>query len=211
MHTVPVFSDINSFLNKVLDEPTDWTARPYSTLKHGVPPLFTSLDSVPVSRYRDTPWAEEELSFVACAFPFHLQARFQEEYETQAYNPHRFSRQFGFDQGVLGHFSTLVLPAIVASLGFKRKTSSRYWKHVRNFEESGAQQVDVPFVFHNDLTLKLPTKAKLSSTRRKKSAKVSSIKKPKVTKSVPQAQIKTKVIPSTQKAYVQEMTSDEET
>ena len=66
----------------MLDDPTDWTARPYSALKGGLPPLFTSLESVPISCYRDTPWAEEELSFVAYAFPSHLQARFQEEYET---------------------------------------------------------------------------------------------------------------------------------
>ena len=68
-----------------------WTARPYSALEGGLPPLFTSLKSVFVSRYKDTLWTEEELSFVACAFPSQIQARFQEEYETQAYNPHRFS------------------------------------------------------------------------------------------------------------------------
>ena len=62
---------------------------------------------------------QEELSFVACAFPFHLQAHFQDEYETQTYNPHRFTHQFGFDQGILGHLSTLALPAVVASLAFK--------------------------------------------------------------------------------------------
>ena len=105
----------NSFLSKVLDDPIDWTARPYSALEDGLPPLFTSLESFFVSRYRDTPWS------VACAFPSILQACFQDEYKTQTYNPHRFARQFGFDQGVLRHFSTLVLPAIVAFLGFKRE------------------------------------------------------------------------------------------
>lgn len=58
---------LDSFLSKVLDDPTDWTARPYSPLEGG-----------------------------------HLQARFQEDYETQAYNPPSFARQFGFDQGVSG-------------------------------------------------------------------------------------------------------------
>ena len=63
---------VNSILNKVLDDPTDRTARPYSTYEGGLPPLFTSLESIFVSRYRDTPWSEEELSFIACAFPSHL-------------------------------------------------------------------------------------------------------------------------------------------
>jgi len=44
----------NSFLNKVLDDPTDWTAKPYSTLEGGLHPLFTSLESTPDSCYRDT-------------------------------------------------------------------------------------------------------------------------------------------------------------
>ena len=69
-----------------------WIARPYSALEGGLPPLFTSLESVIIYRYKDTPWTEEELSFVACAFPYHIQAHFQKEYETQAYNPYRFSR-----------------------------------------------------------------------------------------------------------------------
>ena len=81
----------NSFLSKVLDDPTDWIARPYSALEGGLPPLFTSLENISVSRYRDTPCFEEELSFIACAFPSHFQARFQDEYETQSYNPHRFA------------------------------------------------------------------------------------------------------------------------
>ena len=51
-------------------------------LEGGLPPLFTSLESIFISRYRDTPWSEEELSFIACAFPSHLQARFQDKYET---------------------------------------------------------------------------------------------------------------------------------
>ena len=66
----------NSFLSKVLDDPTNWTARPYFVLEGRLPPLFTSLENTLVSRYRDTPWSEEELSFVACAFPSHLQAHF---------------------------------------------------------------------------------------------------------------------------------------
>lgn len=160
----------------MLDDPTNWMARPYSTLEGGLPPLFTSLESFLVSHYKDIPWSEEELSFVFYTFPSYLQACFQEEYETQAYNPLRFAHQFGFDQGVLGHFSTLALPAVVASLGFKRENlikilvtspeipftsptraglpSPRFkswWfdirEHVRNFGESGAQQVDVPPIF----------------------------------------------------------------
>ena len=110
---------------------------------------------------------------------------------------------------MLGHFSTLVLPSVVTSLGFKRENIIKilvsspeipftsptkaglpspkfksWWsnirEHVRNFGESGAQWVDVPSIFQGDLTLKLPTKAKLLGTRRKKSTKVSSIKKPMV-------------------------------
>nr|POE76835.1 hypothetical protein CFP56_46286 [Quercus suber] len=132
------------------------------------PPLFTSLESTSVSRYRDTPWSKEELSFVACAFPSHLQACFEDEYETQTHNPHRFAHQFGFDQGILGHFSTLALPAVVASSTFKRDNLIKilvtnpeipftsptksglplsrfksWWfdirESVRNFGESGAQ------------------------------------------------------------------------
>ena len=90
-------------------------------LEGGLPPLFTSLESIFISRYRDTPWSEEELSFIACAFPSHLQARFQDKYETQTYNPHRFAHQFNFDQGILGQFSTLALLAVVASLAFKKE------------------------------------------------------------------------------------------
>ena len=166
----------NSFLNKVLDDPIDWTARPYSALEGGLLPLFTSLESISISRYRDTSWSEEELSFVACAFPSHLQACFQEEYKTQPYNPHRFTRQFRFDQGILGHFSNLALPTVVASLAFKRENLIKilvtsleipftsptktglpspkfksWWfdirEGVRNFGESGAQRVDVPPIF----------------------------------------------------------------
>ena len=103
----------------MLDDPIDWTARPYSALEGGLPPLFTSLENISVSRYRDTPCFEEELSFIACAFPSHFQTRFQDEYETQSYNPYRFACQLGFDQGILGHLSTLALPAVVASLALK--------------------------------------------------------------------------------------------
>ena len=171
--------------------------------------LFTSLESIFVSRYRDTPWSEEELSFVACAFPSHLQACFQYEYETQTYNPHRFAYQFGFDQGILGHLSTLALPAVVASLAFKRENlikilvsnpeipftspirtglpSPRFkswWfdvrERVRNFKESSAQQVDVPPIFQGDLTLKPLLKAKPLGTKRKKNTKTPSSKKPKI-------------------------------
>ena len=66
----------NSFLSKVLEDSADWIARPYSALEGGLPPLFTSLESISISRYRDTLWFEEELSFVVCAFPSHLKARF---------------------------------------------------------------------------------------------------------------------------------------
>ena len=82
---------VSSNSSKVLNDPTNWTAKPYSALEDGLPPLFTSLESVLVSRYRDTPSSKEELSFVACAFFSHLQAPFQKEYETQAYNPHSFA------------------------------------------------------------------------------------------------------------------------
>ena len=158
----------NSFLSKVLDDPTDWIDRSYSALEGGLSPLFTSLERISVSHYRDTPWSEEELFFIACAFPSHLQARFQDEYETHTYNPHRFARQFGFDQGILGHLFTLALLVVVASLAFKRENlvkilissseipftsptrtglpSPRFkswWsdirERVRNFGESGAQ------------------------------------------------------------------------
>ena len=66
----------NSFLSKVLEDSADWIARPYSALEGGLSPLFTSLESISISRYRDTLWFEEELSFVVCAFPSHLKARF---------------------------------------------------------------------------------------------------------------------------------------
>ena len=36
----------NSFLSKVLDDPTNWTTRPRSVLEGGLPPLFTTLESV---------------------------------------------------------------------------------------------------------------------------------------------------------------------
>ena len=44
----------NSFLGKVLNDPTGWTSRPYSALKGGLSPLFTSLENISISRYRDT-------------------------------------------------------------------------------------------------------------------------------------------------------------
>ena len=110
----------NSFLSKVLDDPTDWTSIPYSALEGGLSPLFTSLENISISRYRDTPWSEE-LSFIDCAFPSHFQAHFQDEYETQSYNPYRFDHQLGFDQGILGHLSTSALPTVVASLAFKKE------------------------------------------------------------------------------------------
>ena len=71
-HWNKVAMSSNSFLSKVLDDPIDWTARPYSALEGGLPPLFTSLESISVSRYRDTPWCQKELSFAACAFPSYL-------------------------------------------------------------------------------------------------------------------------------------------
>ena len=72
----------DSFFFKLLDDPTDWTARPYSPIKGGLPSLFHSLKNETVSRCRDAPWTEEKLSFVACAFTSHLQARFYDDYET---------------------------------------------------------------------------------------------------------------------------------
>ena len=68
-HWNKVVVSSNSFLSKVLDDPTDWTFRTYSALEGRLPPLFTSLENIFVSRYRDTPWSEQELSFIACAFP----------------------------------------------------------------------------------------------------------------------------------------------
>ena len=129
--------------------------------------------------------------------------------ETQTYNSHRFAHQFGFDKGILGHFSTLALPVVVASLAFKKENiikilvsspkipftsptrnglpSPRFkswWsdlkERVRNFGENDAQLMDVPLIFQGDLTLKPLLKAKSSSTKRKKNAKTPSIKKPKV-------------------------------
>ena len=72
----------DSFLFKVLDDPIDWTTRPYSPLEGGLPFLFHSLKNEIVSRYKDAPWIEEELSFVICAFTSHLQACFQDDFET---------------------------------------------------------------------------------------------------------------------------------
>ena len=109
----------DSFLCKMLDDPTDWIARPYSPFEGGLPLLFHFLKNETISCYRDAPWSEEELSFVACAFTSHLQAHFQDDFKTQAYNPQRFACQFRFDQGVLRHYSIPILPAIVALLAFK--------------------------------------------------------------------------------------------
>ena len=109
----------DSFLCKVLDDPTNWIARPYSPLKGGLLPLFHFLKNETVSCYRNAHWFEGQLPFVACDFTSHLQAHFQDDFETQAYNPQRFAHQFGFDQGVLGHFSIPVLPATMALLAFK--------------------------------------------------------------------------------------------
>ena len=199
----------NSFLCKVLDDPTNWTARPYSLLEGTLPPLFHYLINKIASHYKDIPWSEEELSFIACAFISHFQARFQDDFETQAYNPQRFACQFGFDQGVLGHLSTPTLPAIVASLAFKSKnlimvlvsgskvpfaSPSRtrlpspkfkaWWsgirEHVRKFRESGSQRVDIPPIFQGDLTLKLSAKAKPSAIKRKGKNHASTVKKPRV-------------------------------
>ena len=70
------------FFFKLFDDPTDWTARLYSPIKGGLPSLFHSLKNETVSRYRDASWTEEKLSFVAYAFTSHLQARFQDDFET---------------------------------------------------------------------------------------------------------------------------------
>ena len=80
-----------NFLCKVLDDPANSTARPYSPFKGGLPSLFHSLKNETVSCYRGAPWFEEELSFVAYDFTSHLQAHFQDDFETQAYNPQRFA------------------------------------------------------------------------------------------------------------------------
>ena len=58
----------NSFLSKVLDNPTDWTTKAYSALKGGLSSLFTSLENIYVSCYKDTPWSEEELFCCLCFF-----------------------------------------------------------------------------------------------------------------------------------------------
>ena len=63
----------NRFLCKVLDDPTDGKARPYSPLKGGLlSSLFHSLKNETISRYRDALWFKDELSFVAFAFTSHL-------------------------------------------------------------------------------------------------------------------------------------------
>ena len=103
----------------MLDDPIDWIARPYSTLEGGLLPLLHSLKNETISCYRDAPWSDGEPSFLACAFTAHLQACFQDDFETQSYNLQRFACQFGFDQGVQGHFSIPVLPATMALLAFK--------------------------------------------------------------------------------------------
>nr|POE67611.1 hypothetical protein CFP56_45898 [Quercus suber] len=126
----------------------------------------------------------------------------------------------------------IALPAVVTSLAFKKENlikilvssleipftsptrnglpSPRFkswWsdirKRFRNFEECGAQQVDVPPIFQGDLTLKLLPKAKPSSTKRKKNAKTPSIKKPKVTSFVLEAQPKARVTSSTLEVYAE--------
>ena len=66
----------DSFLCKVLDDPINWTARPYSPLEGVLPCLLHSLINETISRYRDDPWTKEEPSFVACAFTSHIQAHF---------------------------------------------------------------------------------------------------------------------------------------
>lgn len=62
----------DSFLCKVLDDPTDLIARPYSPLEGGLLPLFHFLKNEIVSCYRNAPWSEGELPFVACACTSHL-------------------------------------------------------------------------------------------------------------------------------------------
>ena len=200
----------DSFLCKVLDDPTDWTGRPYSPLESGLPPLFYCLKNETVSHYKDAPWFEEDLSFAACAFTSYLQACFQDDFETQVYEPQWFACPFGFEQGVLGHFSTPTPPATVASLAFNSENlikvlvlgskiplaspssvglpSPRFkswWfgvrEHVRSFGESGSQHVDIPLIFQGDLTLKLFVKAKPLTIKRKgKNVMVPAVKKPRV-------------------------------
>nr|POE98004.1 hypothetical protein CFP56_42488 [Quercus suber] len=194
----------DSFLCKVLDEPADWKARPYSALKDALPQLFQSLTDETVSRYRDVSWIEAELSFTAYAF------------------------------SVLGHLSTLALPAIVASLAFKRnnlikvlvsssevpftspsrarlpspKFKARWVgirEHVRNFGESRAQRMDIPPIFQDDLTTKLSAKAKPSAIKRKgKKPRVFDAKKPKT-----QTKAKKTTLLALE-TFIQEVASEEE-
>ena len=56
---------------------------PYSPLEGALPPLFQTLTDETISHYRDVPWSEEELFFIACTFTSHLLARFQDDFETQ--------------------------------------------------------------------------------------------------------------------------------
>ena len=49
--------------------------------RNGIP-LFHSLKNEIVFRYRDDPWSKEDLSFMAYAFTSHLQACFQDDFET---------------------------------------------------------------------------------------------------------------------------------
>lgn len=136
----------DSFLCKVLDDPTDWTARPYSPLEGALPPLFQPLTDETISHYRDVPWFEEELSFIACTFTSHLSTRFRDDFETQAYNPHRFAHQFCFVQGVPRHLSTPALPTVVASLAFKSN----------NLVKVVVSSSEVPFTSPSQARLPLP-------------------------------------------------------
>ena len=61
--------------------------------------------------------------------------------------PKRIARQFGFNQGILGHLSTLALPTAVATLAFKRE----------NFIKKLVSSPEVPFT--------CPTRARLPSPR----------------------------------------------
>ena len=197
----------DNFFCKVLDDLTNWIAKPYSPLEGAFPPLFNSLINKIASRYSSLVWGG---TFFYCSTLIsHLQVHFQDDFETQAYNPQRFARQSAFDQGVLGHLFTSAPPAIVTSLAFKSSnlikvlvfgsevpfaSPSRtglpspkfktWWssirERVRNFGENGSQHVDIPPIFQGDLTLKLSAKSKPLTIKRKRKNHASTVKKPRV-------------------------------
>ena len=181
-----VFSD--SFLCKVLDNFTDWIARPYSSLEGVIPLLFQFLTNETVSCYRDVPWSEEELSFIACTFTSIFKRTFKMILKPKPTILIDFPANLVLTKVYWGIF-LLALPTVVVSLAFKSNNFIKvvmsgsevpftsfsraglpspkfkaWWasirERVRNFGESGAQCVDIPPIFQGDLTLKLSAKAK---------------------------------------------------